>query len=88
MHGWKFTQHALDRALDMALDPAEIRRVIQTPDVTQPSGKGYPDGYQLWASGRIAVVVAPEDQAVVTFLWRGVTYERGDDSEPYRDTHN
>lgn len=83
--GWHFTQHALARALDMAVDADDIKRVLTNPEVKQPSGKGYPDGYSIWASGRIALVVVPADQVVVTILWRGVVYERGTDSEPFRD---
>lgn len=83
--GWHFTQHALDRALDMALDPHLIRQVLARPEVKQPSGPGYPSHYRVWASGRIALVVAPEERVVVTCLWRGLVYERGTDSEPYRD---
>lgn len=85
MHGWKFTQHALGRALDMALDATEIRRVLSGPEVTQPSGAGYPDGYRIWAAGRIALVVVPDKQVVVTCLWRAKDYVRGTDSEPFRD---
>jgi hypothetical protein len=83
--GWHFTQHALDRALDMAVDPPLIRAVLDNPEVQQPSGPGYPDHYAIWAAGRIALVVAPEERVVVTCLWRGKVYERGTDSEPFRD---
>lgn len=83
--GWHFTQHALDRALDMAVDPHLIRSVLDAPEVRQPSGPGYPDHYAIWAAGRIALVVAPAEQVVVTCLWRGKVYERGTESEPYRD---
>lgn len=84
--GWHFTQHAIDRALDMALDPAAIRALLDRPDVVQPSGRDYPDGYEIWAtSGRLAAVVVPSDRVVVTLLWRGVVYERGTESEPFRD---
>lgn len=82
---WRFTQHALDRALDMALDPHQISAVLDAPEVTQPSGPGYPDHQALWAAGKIALVVEPEERVVVTCLWRGKVYERGTESEPYRD---
>lgn len=83
--GWQFTNHALDRALDMALDPHAIREVLSDPEVIQPSGPGYPDHYQIWATDRIALVVIPDDQVVITCLWRGATYVRGTDTEPFRD---
>jgi hypothetical protein len=83
--GWHFTQHALDRALDMALESTEIRDILREPHVRQPSGANYPDGYEVWARDRIAVVVVPDENTVVTFLWRGVVYERGTESEPFRD---
>lgn len=83
--GWHFTQHALDRALDMALDSHQIRSVLSDPQVKQPSGKDYPEGYEIWSHTRIAVVVVPDEKVVVTFLWRGVVYDRGTDSEPFRD---
>jgi hypothetical protein len=83
--GWHFTQHALSRALDMALDSAKIRALLDKPDVVQPSGSGYPPEYRIWANDRFAAVVVPGERVVVTFLWRGVVYERGTESEPYRD---
>ncbi|OII61149.1 hypothetical protein BJP40_06380 [Streptomyces sp. CC53] len=83
--GWKLSTHAVDRALDMALDPDEIRRTLADPAVTQPSGSGYPDNCEVWAAGRIALVVAPAERIVITCLWRGVVYERGTESEPFRD---
>ncbi|MFD4474600.1 hypothetical protein ACFWPU_00585 [Streptomyces sp. NPDC058471] len=82
---WSFSEHALGRALDMALDPEDIRQVLTHPDVKQPSGPGYPDHCQVWASNRIALVVSPDEQVVITCLWRGVTYVRGAEDEPYRD---
>jgi hypothetical protein len=84
---WTFTRHALERALDMALDAYQIKVLLERPQVTQPSGANYPDGYEVWAHTRIAAVVIPVDRVVVTFLWRGVVYERGTDSEPFRDNN-
>lgn len=83
--GWHFTQHALNRALDMAVEPAALRAVLNAPEVRQPGGPKYPECYAIWAAGRIALVVAPEEKVVVTCLWRGIVYERGTDSEPFRD---
>jgi hypothetical protein len=83
--GWHFTHHALARALDMALDPDDIRAVLSGPHVAQPGGPDYPDGYEIWATNRIALVVRPEEHVVVTCLWRGTVYVRGEDSEPFRD---
>lgn len=83
--GWHFTMHAVRRILDMAVDPDEVKALLDNPDVVQPSGKGYPPHFRIWAKGRIAVVIHPEDRTVVTCLWRGVDYVRGTDSEPFRD---
>lgn len=83
--GWHFTQHALGRALDMALDTTEIQDLLGEPHVKQPSGANYPDGYEIWARDRVAMVVVPAERVIVTFLWRGIVYERGTDSEPFRD---
>lgn len=83
--GWHFTTHALDRALDMALAPAAISSLLAGPQVKQPSGPNYPDGYELWAHEKIAAVVVPGENVIVTFLWRATVYERGTDSEPFRD---
>lgn len=83
--GWHFTQHALDRALDMALESSWISEVLSNPQVKQPSGPKYPPNYEIWAHDRIAAVIVPDEHVIVTFLWRGSVYERGTDSEPFRD---
>lgn len=84
--GWNFTQHAIDRALDMAVDPDDIRRVLVNPEVRQVTyHPDHPEESFVWSAGRIALVVQPESKTVVTVLWRGTVYTRGDDSEPYRD---
>jgi hypothetical protein len=69
----------------MALDSEAIRALLSSPSVRQPSGRDYPEGYEIWSDGRIAVVVVPDERVVVTFLWRGVVYQRGSDDEPFRD---
>lgn len=69
----------------MALDTTEIQDLLGEPHVKQPSGANYPDGYEIWARDRVAMVVVPTERVIVTFLWRGTVYERGTDSEPFRD---
>lgn len=85
MLDWNLSDHAVERALDMALDPEVIRALLSRPDTMHASGPDYPSGSEIWASGRVAAAVVPEERVVITFLWRGVEYQRGTDSEPYRD---
>jgi hypothetical protein len=83
--GWHFTSHAVNRILDMALDPEDVKALLDRPEVIQPGGTGYPSTHQLGARKKIAMVVVPHDRIVVTCLWRGRDYVRGTDSEPFRD---
>ena len=85
INGWTLSDHAVARALDMAVDAAAIRRVLESPEVKQPSTPGYGADAEIWTSGKIACVVHPVDRVVITVLWRGKVYVRGTDSEPYRD---
>lgn len=66
-----FTQHALDRALDMAVDGFELRTVIESPDFAYVSRK-----HEAWVfeAGRVAVGLRPSREnpdvwAVLTVLW-------------------
>lgn len=74
LDGWKISSHALDRALDMSLTPAEIRELLAKPESRRPSGlsqsgQQFPAGRELWKHGRIAAAVDPEKKNVITFLW-------------------
>lgn len=83
--GWHFTHHALERAVDMAIDPEVIYGILTSPACTTPGGPEHPAGCQIWATGKVAIVVRPDDRVVVTVLWRGKDYVRGEDEEFFRD---
>lgn len=87
LNGWSMSNHAVERALDMALSGEEIRHVLVHPQVKQKTHPaGYPEGYETWSGPRIALIVNPAERVVVTCLWRGLVYTRGTESEPFRDS--
>lgn len=63
----KMTRHALQRALDMRLEPAQIQSALENPTVI-PSRHA---GTEYWQSGSIALAVKTDRgyPAVVTVLW-------------------
>lgn len=65
--GWRFTYHALRRAVDMALDAEEIRAVLTAPRRTTYSRK-YKTCWVL-SNGHIAIAVNPDEKVVITVLW-------------------
>lgn len=73
--GWRFTYHALRRAVDMALDAEEIRAVLASPTRTTYSRK-YKNCWVL-SNGHIALAVDPTDKVVITVLWDTYSAEAG-----------
>lgn len=66
----RFTRHATERILDMALDPEEVRAAILDPEHEWPS-PSYP-GCTLMRAGRIALSTKVEADGalkVITVLW-------------------
>ena len=79
--GWTLTPHAIGRALDMAADPAEIRKAITEPEDVHPSPADYP-GCEMRSHGRICLAVNPELRTVITVMWAtGGRMSREDDDE-------
>lgn len=64
---FRLSQHAIERALDMALDPQEIRECLLRPRDTAPSAS-HP-GHQNYRLGRITCGVDPTTNTVVTIVW-------------------
>jgi len=64
---FEFTPHALDRALDMALEENVIRETLGNPRHTR-AGKGM---RELWTRDKLTAVVEPREGfwMVVTFVW-------------------
>lgn len=88
---WTFTHHALSRAVDMALDPEELREAIERPTRPLPS-MNYP-GCHLIHTERIVLCVNLSECVVITVIWntfdgaRNVRFDREDieDIERCRD---
>ena len=64
---FEFTQHALIRAADMALDEDAIRETLGNPRHVQERA----EGKEIWTRGKLSAVVRPQDGVwlVVTFMW-------------------
>jgi hypothetical protein len=85
---WTWTHHALQRAVEMALDAEELRRALEQRTRPLPSRR-YP-GCHLIYTARIVLAVNLDDRAVITVLWNtwnGNDYRRfdRDDIEMCRD---
>jgi len=64
--GWKIGPHARSAAQRRGVSPSQILSVIADPELS------YPDhGRRIVTKGRLAVVVVPEEQVVVTVLLTG-----------------
>ena len=65
VNDFTMSRHAVDRALDMRLTAAQIRRVLEHPNsiMTRPS-----DGRWLMHRWPLTAVVDPRAATVVTFL--------------------
>jgi hypothetical protein len=64
---FELTPHATRRALDMALDPDDIRECLGNPRHVKPGLAGR----EMWVRGKIAAVLRPDDGfwVVITFMW-------------------
>jgi len=64
---FEFTDHAMRRALDMALDAEDIRECLGNPRHV----KAATAGREMWVRGKVAAIVKPDDGfwVVVTFMW-------------------
>lgn len=86
---WTFTQHALSRAVDMAIDPEELREAIERPVRALPSTH-YP-GCHLIHTERLALAVNLIEKVVITVLWNTWNgrcverFSRDDDLDRCRD---
>lgn len=64
---WTFSYHALSRAVDMALDPEELRQVIDSPVRALPHGSR--PGVHYIHGERITLTVNLETREVITVQW-------------------
>jgi hypothetical protein len=62
LDGWRFTDHALSRALKRRLDPDEIREALNTPRCRIITGKGTEER----ESATCTVVVDPTTRIIIT----------------------
>lgn len=67
IEGFTLTPHAVERALDMALDPEEIRLCLTHPEYIRPSVK-YP-GRLNYRRGRITCGIEDRSKRVITIVW-------------------
>jgi len=74
--GFRFSRHALGRALDMLLDPKEIRKCLERPEYVSPCHQ-YPE-MDLYYRDRLTISVARESGVVTTILWRTESHWRRD----------
>ncbi|MFD8117023.1 hypothetical protein [Streptomyces microflavus] len=80
--GWIVRWHALQRALDMALEGNEIRRCLLTPTEVRQNAAKLPPERKLYIHGRIALAVNEANREVITVLWNsGGAMSRKDDDE-------
>lgn len=74
--GFSFSRHALGRALDMLLDPNEIRKCLTRPEHVAPC-HAYTE-MDLYYRDRLTISVARETGVVTTILWRTDSHWRRD----------
>lgn len=67
---FSFSQHALSRAIDMALDMDEIILCLNSPESTTPDRMGEETGCVYYARDRITCVVDFKVKHVVTIVWK------------------
>jgi hypothetical protein len=73
------SRHAIQRAVDMALNSHEIKRTLLSPNFIVDSNS-YP-GCQNYVGDRIVASVATDRKIVTTIVWRGHHGELERDSE-------
>ena len=94
---WNFSAHAVDRALDMALDADELRLALTRPHMMRNAPLTRPEyeGCRIYIRDRISVVVNPETKTGITVIWHK-QYKSGDtrrratareDEEFFRDNN-
>ena len=66
--GFRFSHHALQRALDMQLDPNKIRNCLERPELIKQCRKR-PE-FDLYYRDDITCSVARGTGVVATILWR------------------
>lgn len=64
---FRFSRHALERALDMDVPGSELRACLENPWMVRPSTRG--DGRTSYFGKRITCVVS-DTKKVVTVVWR------------------
>lgn len=65
--GWTFTKHAIERALEMALDAEEIRAALESPDRVRPSRK-YEGCHNVFTK-RLLIATKQAEKVVITIGW-------------------
>jgi hypothetical protein len=91
LDGWEMTRHAIQRALDMAVDAEEIRDAILSPARIDETPNRYPPERKLYTKGRLTLCVHVADKAVLTVMWNrwwsgnGARFDRDHDEEFWRD---
>ncbi|WP_146132516.1 hypothetical protein [Streptomyces solincola] len=86
--GWTIRWHALQRALDMAVEGEEIRLCLTEPKLISDSPERYPKECKIYERGRIAIAVNEETREAITVLWNTGGYwrfDRDDDELWWRD---
>lgn len=68
MTWYSFSQHALTRAVDMAITAEELVATLETPARIYIGEDSY-KGATLYERGKIALPVADDDGTVITVLW-------------------
>lgn len=82
LDGWEMTQHAIDRALDMAVDGELIGLALADPEGRKKTCDSTNPDVELWSRGRLTLAVNPKQKRVVTVLWNtGGHMDRTDDDE-------
>lgn len=64
---WRFSKHALERAVDMAIDPHELREAIECGTRPLRSVK-YPESHLIYTQ-RLVLCVNLDQRLVITVLW-------------------
>jgi len=68
-HGWHLTHHARQRAHERGLTEADLRLVLDDPDVTYTQS-GYGPDRQVRQRGDYAVVINTVTRNVITVVYR------------------